>query len=208
MWPNRVRRPVLGSPAMSSARLERLGAHGPSAPVSTGLEADSAWASRMPLLLAGALLLTCLYAAFAHGAVASSDEERVQLVLASIAAVTAAAWLWSGTLRLRAATIVWVAVALPAAFACWRGLTLLWSVAPDQTWTEARARAPHLRLGLGHSGGDDRSVVLRLTVRPGRSSHSRTSTCATTPTRWRPSGARPRSIPAVSSRPRSRSVRC
>jgi O-Antigen ligase len=90
----------------------------------------------MPAALAAALLLTCLYAAFAHGAVASSDEERVQLAIASIAAIAAVAWLWSGALRLRAPPIVWAGVALLAAFAFWSGLTLLWSVAPDQTWTE------------------------------------------------------------------------
>jgi hypothetical protein len=32
-----------------------------------------------PLVLAGALLALCLYAAFAHGAVAAGDEERLQL---------------------------------------------------------------------------------------------------------------------------------
>jgi hypothetical protein len=35
--------------------------------------------SSPPLVLAGALLALCLYAAFAHGAVAAGDEERLQL---------------------------------------------------------------------------------------------------------------------------------
>jgi O-Antigen ligase len=118
---------------MSRARLERLGAHGPVAPSGARHEAHVAPASRMSAALAGALLLICLYAAFAHGAVASADEQRVQL---GVAVVAAAAWLWSGTLRLRAPAVVWTGVALLAGFAFWSGLTLLWSVAPDQTWSE------------------------------------------------------------------------
>jgi O-antigen ligase len=120
---------------------------------------SSATASRMPAALAGALLLTCLYAAFAHGAVASADEERVQLAVAAIAAVAVAAWLWSGTLRLRAAPIVWAGVALLAAFAFWSGLTLLWSVAPDQTWTECNRAITYaivlclaIAVGASHPG--------------------------------------------------------
>jgi hypothetical protein len=47
-----------------------------------------------------ALLAACLYAAFAHGAVASANEERLQLVIAVIA-LAAAAWSRRG-LSLRA----------------------------------------------------------------------------------------------------------
>ena len=55
-----------------------------------------------PAVLAGALLAICLYAAFAHGAVAAGDEERLQLAVAGVAVVSAVAWLWTGALALRA----------------------------------------------------------------------------------------------------------
>jgi hypothetical protein len=88
-----------------------------------------------PAALATALLAACLYAAFAHGAVASADEESLQLALAVIALASAAAWSRGG-LRLRAPGRLWLALALLAAFAFWSGVTVLWSVAPDRTWTE------------------------------------------------------------------------
>lgn len=127
---------MICAPAMPSARLERA-ADDRSADARDGPRAAHTdpvpWVGRA---LAGALLLTCLYAAFAHAAVSSSDEERVQVALAVIAAFAAAAWLWRGGLALRAPRIVWAAVALLTAFAAWSGVTLLWSVAPDRTWTE------------------------------------------------------------------------
>jgi hypothetical protein len=49
----------------------------------------------VPVALAAALLGLCLYAAFAHGAVAAGDEERLQLAVAGVAVVAAVAWLWS-----------------------------------------------------------------------------------------------------------------
>ena len=58
--------------------------------------------SRAPKALAAALLLAILYAAFAHGAVSSPAEPRLQVALAAVAALAAGAWLWTGTLRLAA----------------------------------------------------------------------------------------------------------
>jgi hypothetical protein len=101
-----------------------------------GNEPQTGTGSRLSAALAGALLLICLYAAFAHGAIASADEQRVQLGVAVVAAVAAVAWLWNGMLAPRAPAVVWTAVALLGGFAFWSGLTLLWSVAPDQTWIE------------------------------------------------------------------------
>lgn len=103
-----------------------------------------------PVWLAAALLAICLYAACAHGAVAAGDEERLQLAaVAVVAAVAAVAWLWSGALALRAPRAGWIALALLAAFAFWSGVTLLWSVAPDQTWIECnRALTYLIVLGL------------------------------------------------------------
>src|SRR4051794_18163806 len=45
-------------------------------------------------------------------------------------------WLFSRSLSLRAPTEAWIGVGLLLAFAIWCGITLLWSVTPDQTWTE------------------------------------------------------------------------
>jgi hypothetical protein len=95
--------------------------------------------------------------------VASSDEERVQLAIAAIAGIAAAAWLWSGALRLRAPTIVWGGAALLAAFAFWSGLTLLWSVAPDQTWTECNRAITYaivLCLAIAVGASHPRSVTM------------------------------------------------
>jgi len=76
----------------------------------------------------------CAYAVFAHGAVGVPEEPRLQIGVALIALLASVGWLFSGTLRMRAPALVWVAVGLLAAFAVWCGITLLWSVAPDRTW--------------------------------------------------------------------------
>ncbi|HEX3689380.1 MAG TPA: O-antigen ligase family protein [Solirubrobacteraceae bacterium] len=101
-----------------------------------------------PAALALALLAACLYAAFAHGAVASGPQERVQLGLAVIALAAALAWGRRG-LSLRAPRRVWMALGVLAAFAFWSGVTVLWSVAPDRTWAECnRVMAYTLVLAL------------------------------------------------------------
>ncbi len=121
---------------MPSARLPELGVRG-SATIRSGTAgARAGVASRAPAALAVALLLICLYAAFDHGAVGPAGDERLQLALSVVAAPAMAVWLWGGALRLSAPGIVWSAVALLAAFALWSGVTLAWSVAPDQTWAE------------------------------------------------------------------------
>jgi hypothetical protein len=86
--------------------------------------------------LIGALLVLLLYAAFAHGAVGSNIEVRIQVAIALLAAVAGAAWLWSSGLRLSASPVAFAGAGLLAAFAAWSGLSLLWSVAPDRTWIE------------------------------------------------------------------------
>jgi hypothetical protein len=88
------------------------------------------------VLLAAALLALVLYAAFSHGAVGSPAEPRLQVVLAAIAAVAGGAWLWSGTLRFTAPRRAVAGIGLLSAFAVWSAVTLLWSVAPDNTWLE------------------------------------------------------------------------
>ena len=117
---------------MSTARLHGVGLEKPAgAP-----RGDSASPRRPVWALAAALGALVMYAAFAHGGVSPTSTERLQLVIAVIAAAAAGAWLWSGTLVLRAPALVWTALALLLAFAAWSGITVLWSVAPDQTWAE------------------------------------------------------------------------
>ncbi len=89
-----------------------------------------------PRALAAALLVVVLYAAFAHGAAAGSTYARIEVALAAIAGMAGAAWLWTGTLRFAAPRLTLAGIALLAVFAAWNGLTVLWSVSPDQTWVE------------------------------------------------------------------------
>jgi hypothetical protein len=116
-------------------------------------ETDASWA---PAALAGALLLLVLYAAFAHGADSDPAEARVQVGLSLLAALAGIGWLWTGTIRLRAQALALAGAALLAAFAVWNGLTLLWSVAPNQTWLELNRDLAYvlvlvLAIGVGAS---------------------------------------------------------
>jgi hypothetical protein len=82
------------------------------------------------------LLLLLLYAAFDHGAASVAAGARIQAVVAAIAAAASGGLLWTGTLRFAAPRVAVVGLGLLAAFACWSGITVAWSVAPDQTWLE------------------------------------------------------------------------
>ena len=112
--------------------------------------------ARAPKALAAALLLAIIYAAFTHGAVGSPAEPRLQVALAAVAALAAGAWLWTGTLRIAAPRLAVAGVVLLGAFGVWSGITLLWSVAPDQTWIELNRALSYvlvlcLALALGTS---------------------------------------------------------
>lgn len=110
--------------------------------------------TRIPLLLAGALIVIVLYAAFDHGAVGLAAGARIEVAIAVLVAVAAAAWLGLDALRLPRSRLALAGLGLLAAFAFWCGLTLLWSVAPDQTWIEFnRALAYALVAGLGLAVG-------------------------------------------------------
>src|SRR3954463_6957445 len=83
-----------------------------------------------------ALLAASAYAAFAHGATGPPTETRVQVALAVLLALSVAAWLWDGGIRVDATGLGWLGVLVLAAFAAWTGTTVLWSISPDSTWTE------------------------------------------------------------------------
>ncbi len=82
------------------------------------------------------LLLVVLYAAFDHGAAGVAAGARIQTALAALAALACGGLLWTGSLRFAAPRAAVVGLALLVAFACWSGVTVAWSVAPDQTWLE------------------------------------------------------------------------
>lgn len=94
-----------------------------------------AWES-LPLLIGVALLAAILYAAFGHGAVTRSTATRVELVVAGLSAVASLGWLWVGALRLSAPRATVIGAGLLVMYAAWSGLSVLWSVAPDNSWIE------------------------------------------------------------------------
>jgi hypothetical protein len=147
---------------MSTAQL--IGDRGglPAETTSVALSRPEA-ARRLPLMIAGALLLVVLYAAFDHGAVALPVDARLQIVIAVIAAIGAAGWLAAGTIRLSAPRIAFGGVALLAAFALWSGVTLIWSVSPDQTWIELNRAVTYVIvvcLGIAIGASHARAVEL------------------------------------------------
>ncbi|HWF75288.1 MAG TPA: O-antigen ligase family protein [Solirubrobacteraceae bacterium] len=112
--------------------------------------------SRAPSALLLALLLVVLYAAFAHGAESDPAEARVQIGLSLIAALAGIGWLWNGTIRVGARSQALAGAGLLGAFAVWNGITLLWSVAPNQTWLELNRDLAYvivlaLAIGVGAS---------------------------------------------------------
>jgi hypothetical protein len=123
-------------------------------------------ALRLWVAMAAALLVVVLYAAFAHAAVALSVEARIQVVIGALAAIAAAGWLGSGSLRFTAPRLAIIGIALLTAFAIWSGITLFWSVAPDQTWLELnRALAYVLCLCVAIAIGATHARALELVAR-------------------------------------------
>jgi len=84
--------------------------------------------------LVAALLAACGYAVFARGAIGLPIEPRLQLGVALVSVGAAVGWLYSRSLSLRAPIEAWIGVGLLAGFAVWCGISLLWSVAPDNSW--------------------------------------------------------------------------
>ncbi len=105
---------------------------------------------RSPIALAVALALSLTYAAFASGAFALPQESRLQIGIAVIALGTVAALLFGRGMRFAGAPLAVAGLGLLSAFALWCGLSVTWSIAPDETWIELnRAIAYTLVAGLG-----------------------------------------------------------
>ncbi len=122
--------------------------HPGAGPHARPLGAVRARSERAASVLAGALLLVILYSAFSHGAVALATEARIEVALDAIVLFAGAAWLWSGALTLRASRMAVAGIVLLAGFVVWCGITVLWSVAPNQTWIEFNRGLTYL-LALG-----------------------------------------------------------
>ncbi len=147
---------MLASPPMSTVPL----AHPGSRP--GGVVAVPARSARAPVALAGALLAIMLYAAFAHGAISTSTDAQIQVAVAVVAAIAGAVGLWSRALSFSAPRLCLAGVGLLALFAAWSGVTVLWSVAPDQTWLELNRAITYvivLCLAIALGASDPRSVM-------------------------------------------------
>jgi hypothetical protein len=147
---------MLASPPMSTVPL----AHPVSRP--GGVIAAPARSVRAPIALAGALLAIMLYAAFAHGAISTSTDARIQVAVAVVAAIAGAVGLWSGALSFSAPRLALAGVGLLVLFAAWSGVTVLWSVAPDQTWIELNRAIAYLIvlcLAIALGASDPRAVA-------------------------------------------------
>jgi hypothetical protein len=113
--------------------------HLPGPPPPAGARASARRRRRRPAV-ASALLLALVgaagYACFADGAVGLPQETRLQVAIAVLAAIAAAAWL--GARRVRPAASPYALAGLVAllALAVWSGASLLWTVAPAETWRE------------------------------------------------------------------------
>src|SRR5689334_213460 len=90
--------------------------------------------SRGSVALVAALLALCAYAAFARGGVGLPRETWLEIGVALVAAVVAGAWLGARSVRPVADPLAVAGAALLLAYAAWVGLSLLWSVAPEDTW--------------------------------------------------------------------------
>lgn len=109
------------------------------------------------------LLALLAYAAFAHGGLRSSTELRIQVAVAAIAAIAGIAWIWTGSLRFYAPSTALAGLVALLGFAVWSGVSLLWSVAPDQTWIEVNRDLTYvLALGLAMLAGASHRRAVEL----------------------------------------------
>lgn len=103
-----------------------------------------------PGALGAALGVAVLYAAFAGGAVGLPAESRLQVGIAAIAMVAVAGLLFGRGLAARLPARARLGLGLLVAFAAWVGLSIAWSIAPDESWAQLnRAISYALVAGLG-----------------------------------------------------------
>jgi hypothetical protein len=87
-------------------------------------------------LLALGLGAAVVYAAFASGAIELPMEARLEVGVAALSLLSLAALLFGRGMRISASMTGWAGLALLTLLAIWTGLSIAWSIAPDNTWTE------------------------------------------------------------------------
>jgi hypothetical protein len=80
--------------------------------------------SRASAGLAAGLFAAIAYAAFAHGAVTSAAEPRLQVGVAALAAFAGAALIWNRTLRFSAPRAAYAGIAALLGFAAWSAVSI------------------------------------------------------------------------------------
>ena len=101
------------------------------------------------MALGAGLAIAVLYAMFANGAIGIPQESRLQIGVAALAFASLAALLYGRGLRVAGGPLALPGIALLAGFAAWSGLSITWSIAPDESWLELnRAIAYTLVAGL------------------------------------------------------------
>src|ERR1700736_1718900 len=101
-----------------------------------------------------AVLCVLAYAVFAQGGIQLPQETYAQVALAVLAVAGSTLWLLGAKRTPPLPRLAWVGLGLLAGFAAWTGLSLLWTVAPEDTWIAfnravAYATAAGLALALG-----------------------------------------------------------
>jgi O-antigen ligase/polysaccharide polymerase Wzy-like membrane protein len=95
-------------------------------------------------LLFGALA-ACAYAAFDHGATTVAQDSRSQLALAAGLLVTGVG-IARGELGAARSPLAWAGAGLLACFAAFCALSVIWSIAPDESWIAANRAAEYAAL--------------------------------------------------------------
>jgi O-antigen ligase len=108
----------------------------PPVPAPVPAAAISEGPSRAGQRLLIGLVALCAYAAFARGATDLGAETRLQVLLTGLALAAAVAWLGVAAPAPSIDRRAGAALGLLTGFAVWCGLSLLWSVAPADTWVE------------------------------------------------------------------------
>ncbi len=140
-----------------------------SGPAASGPAASGRPITARPRARAGlpvALLAVAGYSIFAQGAIDIPQGTYAQVALAVIALVAAALGLGPGRVAITADRRAWAGLGLLGAFAVWNGLSLLWTVAPEDTWLQTnRAIAYALMVALALAvGSGSRQAVERLAL--------------------------------------------
>ncbi len=109
-----------------------------------------------PAALGVGLAVAVLYAMFANGAIGIPQESKLQIGVAALAFASLAALLYGRGLRMAGGRLALPGIALLAGFAAWSGLSIAWSIAPDESWLELNraityALVAGLALALGSS---------------------------------------------------------